>query len=134
MITSRPATGAEPGGPFTGGVEVAGRDVCEQVLALLYDRAASGAFTSLSELASAAGAEPADVLQAVEELHERGHELEMRPAEGLRLVRLGPLDGGLIERGLHTRRIGRSLACKATLGRRSGSRVCVRMCSWNART
>lgn len=81
----------------------------DQVLALLYDRAE--AFFPLDELASVAGVSWAQVESAVVELTRRGQHVERSPAHGLRLTRPIAMDSHLLERGLSTRRIGRSILC-----------------------
>lgn len=85
----------------------------ERILELLYDRK-DGAFL-LDELAGAAGLDAAGVAAALDELRRRGHKLELSPSHGVRLV--GPVrpDARLIEHGLGTRRIGRSVICFDTV-------------------
>jgi BirA family biotin operon repressor/biotin-[acetyl-CoA-carboxylase] ligase len=80
-----------------------------KVLGLLYDRA--GGFFPLDELASAAGSDRAGVDAAIEQLRGRGHEFEIAPAHGIRLVRPVRLDAHLIERDLGVERVGRSVIC-----------------------
>jgi BirA family biotin operon repressor/biotin-[acetyl-CoA-carboxylase] ligase len=80
-----------------------------KVLGLLYDRGEG--FFALDELASAIGADRAGVDAAIEQLRERGHEFEVAPGRGIRLVRPVRLDAHLIERDLGVERIGRSVIC-----------------------
>ncbi len=81
----------------------------DKVLGLLYDR--EEGFFSVDELASAAGTNRAGVDRAVDELRQRGQELEESPGHGLRLIRPVRLDSHLIERGLGVKRVGRSVIC-----------------------
>jgi len=84
-------------------------DVANRVLEQLYDRA-QGSF-SLDELADKAGVGRAGVDDAIDALRQRGHDLEIRPAGGVRLVRPVRLDPHLIERDLGTTRVGRTAIC-----------------------
>lgn len=80
-----------------------------KVLEILYDR--EEAFLSVDELASGAGLTMRRLAEALAELEGRGHVLERRPAEGVRLARPVRLDAHLIERGLGTVRVGRNAIC-----------------------
>lgn len=79
------------------------------ILELLYDRGEG--FFSLEELSAAAGVEPAEMNEHLEALREKGQELDFSPDKGVRLVRPVRLDPHLIERGLETRRIAKSVLC-----------------------
>ncbi len=85
-------------------------DDANVIMGLLYDR---GDFVSMHEL----GAElncpgDSDRLQlALGELRRRGHEIDLEPARGLRLVPPIMLDAYLVERDLNTNLIGRSVVC-----------------------
>jgi BirA family biotin operon repressor/biotin-[acetyl-CoA-carboxylase] ligase len=88
-----------------------------RILEILYDR--GEAFSMPEELAATAGMtkgkpplpDRQKFERAVETLRQRGHRFETSPACGLRLSRPVRLDAHLIERDLHTRRIGRSAIC-----------------------
>jgi len=89
-------------------------NTANSVIALLYDRGACGA--GLDELASAAGANCAEVQAALEALEGRGHRLERSPAWGVRLVRPTVMDAHLIERDLPVEQIGRHVICFGEVG------------------
>jgi BirA family transcriptional regulator, biotin operon repressor / biotin---[acetyl-CoA-carboxylase] ligase len=80
-----------------------------RILELLYDR--EGAFVAMGELAQSFSASPKSLSAALEEIAQAGQKLERSPAQGVRLVRPIRLDAGLIERGLGTSRVGRSVIC-----------------------
>jgi BirA family biotin operon repressor/biotin-[acetyl-CoA-carboxylase] ligase len=79
------------------------------ILSLLYDR--EEGFVSLDELAAAARIGRASVDAAVARLRSAGQRLEFSPSAGVRLIRPVRLEASLIERGLNTRRVGRSVIC-----------------------
>ena len=83
----------------------------DQVLAFLYDR--RGSFAAGEEVRRAAGIGQAGLDRALAELRGRGHELELLPGRGWRLVPPIRLDACLIERTARTRRVGRSVICFA---------------------
>jgi len=80
-----------------------------KVLELLYDRPAG--FFSTDELARAAACSRGQVAEALQQLRQTGHAMEISPTEGVRLIRPVRLDPHLIERRLGTSRIGRSVIC-----------------------
>jgi len=80
----------------------------DRVLEALYDRP-EGLFPP-EELARAAGVSREQIDAALDHLSAVGHEIERTPA-GLRLARPVRLNAHLIERGLGTRRVGRSVLC-----------------------
>jgi BirA family biotin operon repressor/biotin-[acetyl-CoA-carboxylase] ligase len=80
----------------------------QRVLEVLYDR---GGFVSLDELIRITGLNRAYLDEAMGELRGRGHVLDVQPADGVRLIHPVRLNAHLIERGLETRRVGRSVIC-----------------------
>jgi len=78
------------------------------LLELLYD--ARGGLLPLGELAEKLRVDRAALDARIEQLRDRGHELQILPG-GVRLVRPVRLDAHLIERGLGTRRVGRGVIC-----------------------
>jgi BirA family biotin operon repressor/biotin-[acetyl-CoA-carboxylase] ligase len=84
------------------------------VLACLYDRREG--FFALDELAGAAGLDRARLSGVLDELAREGYEQEVSPAHGVRLVRPVRPHAYLIERGLGTRRVGRSVICFDEVG------------------
>ena len=75
------------------------------VLGLLYDRGEG--YWSLNDLMREADLDPVRLNAILAELGERGLELDLSPAHGVRLNRPTPLDADLIERDLAVRRVGR---------------------------
>lgn len=82
-----------------------------QVLAFLYDR--RDTFVAPEEICRASGIGRAGLDRALDELCGRGHELELLPGHGWRLVAPIRLDACLIERAVRTRRVGRGVICFA---------------------
>ncbi|MDP6635931.1 MAG: biotin--[acetyl-CoA-carboxylase] ligase [Phycisphaerae bacterium] len=82
-------------------------DDANVILGLLYDRRD---FISMHELAGGVG-DSKRLGRALEELNRRGHQLDRQPDRGVRLVRPVRLDAYLVERGLNTDIIGRSVVC-----------------------
>lgn len=76
------------------------------LLELLYDR--EGSACGREELCRCCELRPAELEPALRELAARGHEMQSEPG-GVRLLRPAGLDAVLIERGLGTRRVGRSV-------------------------
>jgi len=85
------------------------RNTAHRVLERLYDRGEG--FFLLEELAAAAGLPRRRLDAALADLARGGHRLEFSPAHGVRLIRPIALSAPLIERGLDTTRIGRSVLC-----------------------
>jgi len=85
-------------------------DDANVILGLLYDRRD---FVSMHELAAELNC-PGDsdrLQRGLGELRRRGHEIDLEPARGLRLAYPIRLDAWLVERGLNTNLIGRSVVC-----------------------
>jgi BirA family biotin operon repressor/biotin-[acetyl-CoA-carboxylase] ligase len=80
-----------------------------KLLDLLYAR--RDGWTSRGEMASVAGVSERRVDAAVALLRQRGHAIDARSGLGLRLTEPVRMDAWLIERGLDTRRVGRSVIC-----------------------
>lgn len=85
------------------------KSAAARVLELLYDR--REAFVAMEEVAEAASLSARGLAGVLEELRERGQTIETSPAHGVRLVSPVRLDANLIERGLGTRVVGRSVIC-----------------------
>jgi len=82
-------------------------DDANVILAALYDRRG---FVSMHELSGLLD-EPQNLPRALAELEHRGCRCDREPARGLRISDPMRLDAYLIERGLDTRMIGRSVVC-----------------------
>ncbi|MCP4377590.1 MAG: biotin--[acetyl-CoA-carboxylase] ligase [bacterium] len=83
-------------------------DDANVILGLLYDR---GDFISMHELAVESACHGNRLQRALDNLRNRGHEIELEPARGLRLVQPVKLDAHLIERDLNTDLIACSVVC-----------------------
>jgi len=81
----------------------------DAVLACLYDRPEG--FFALDELSGETGLDSARLGAVLDELGAGGHELEMSPAHGVRLIRPVRLSAHLVGRGLAARRVGRDVIC-----------------------
>lgn len=86
----------------------------DRVLERLYDRGEG--YFALNELAGAAGLDRAGLNRVLDELARGGYGLELSPAQGVRLLRPVRPHAHLIERGLGTRRVGRSVICFGEVG------------------
>lgn len=84
-------------------------DAAGRVLAVLYD--CRDAYVPPEELASETGLQHRQIAEAIDDLRRRGSDIEESPAHGFRLVRPAVPHPLLIERGLGTRRVGRSVIC-----------------------
>ena len=82
-------------------------DDANVILGQLYDRRD---FVSMHELAAAFD-DPRRLVSALEELNRRGHRLHRHPDRGVRLGAGVRIDAFLVERGLNTELIGRSVVC-----------------------
>lgn len=85
-----------------------------RILEILYDR--QGGYVSLDELAVATGLDRAGVELRLEAFGQAGQRLVFSPAEGVRLPRPVRLSPVLIERGLSTGLVGRSVVCFDEVG------------------
>jgi BirA family biotin operon repressor/biotin-[acetyl-CoA-carboxylase] ligase len=85
------------------------KSAANRVLELLYDR--TDGFLAAGELSSAARLSSSLLQSVLEELRQRGFRMEGSPSQGVRLVRPVRLDSHLVERGLGTSRVGRSVIC-----------------------
>ncbi len=84
------------------------------VLAALYDR--RGEYVLLEDLRRLAALDAVRVERALGAIALRGHELRRSPREGVSLTRPVRMDGFLVERGLGTVRVGRSVLCFGEVG------------------
>jgi BirA family biotin operon repressor/biotin-[acetyl-CoA-carboxylase] ligase len=80
-----------------------------RVLEILYD--ARESFVEMAELRKSVAGRPGSVNAAIEELRAAGQSIEVSPGHGVRLIKPARLDSHLIERGLGTSRVGRSVIC-----------------------
>ncbi|MFW6132948.1 MAG: biotin--[acetyl-CoA-carboxylase] ligase [Planctomycetota bacterium] len=80
----------------------------EAILLTLYDR---DEYVAPDELASAAGVDRAGLDAALDELRRGGWKAACEPGRGVRLVRPVRPAAVLVERELHTRRVGRGVLC-----------------------
>jgi len=85
----------------------------DRVLELLYD--ARDRRFGIEELASVSGLVPADLHAVLSQLRGSGHELDLS-ADGVQLGTDIRLNAHLIERGLRTRRVGKSVICFEEVG------------------
>jgi len=85
-------------------------DDANVILGLLYDRRD---FVSMHELGAEVGCsgDSERLQRGLDELRGRGHKIDLEPARGVRLARPIRLDAWLVERGLDTELIGRSVVC-----------------------
>ena len=91
-----------------------GPTIADHVLRLLYER--RDGFVMMHELAAAVGKPAAAVGHALTALRRRGQQVEVSPAQGVRLVGPVALDAGLIEQGLGTQRVGRHVLVFGQVG------------------
>ncbi len=89
-------------------------NLANRILELLYDRREG--FFLLEELAAAARLPRAGLEVQLQTLRQQGHQLEISPAHGVRLLSPVRLDAHLIERNLGTRRVGQNVICFAEVG------------------
>jgi BirA family biotin operon repressor/biotin-[acetyl-CoA-carboxylase] ligase len=77
----------------------------------------SGSYVSPEALAAEIGCTSRELEQVVSAIKEKGYEIELNPALGMRLLRdSDALSAELIRDGLETTFIGKSIYCRATVG------------------
>jgi BirA family biotin operon repressor/biotin-[acetyl-CoA-carboxylase] ligase len=86
----------------------------DRILEVLYDR--QEGHVPVEEIGSALSLSRKRVNAGLDALRERGHRVEISPAQGVRLSRPVRLDSHLIERSLGTKRIGQNVICFDEVG------------------